>query len=190
MSELVFSDMDTKFKCAEQNRSISKYIVNFLLSRIYNPSSPSKHNVVGNIKTLRTTKQLKIELAFRKLRVEWDMYILGGTSSEHMAKELAKISDEPLLEREIRRFPDGELYVRLLKKVENKDVVIIQNTYPDENIIELFLLQDAVSECNAKNITVVIPYYGYGRQDKKFLEGEAVSAKACLLYTSPSPRDS
>ena len=133
---------------------------------------------------MRTTKQLKIELAFRKLRVEWDMYILGGTSSEDIAKELAKISGEPLLEREIRRFPDGELYVRLLKKVENKDVVIIQNTYPDENIIELLLLQDAVSEGNAKNITVVIPYYGYGRQDKQFLDGEAVSAKALAQHIS------
>jgi ribose-phosphate pyrophosphokinase len=112
------------------------------------------------------------------------MYVLGGTSVRHIAEELSKILKEPLLKAEIKRFPDGELYVRLLDNVEGEEVLMIQNTYPDNNIVELFLLQDAANESNAKKINVVIPYYGYGRQDKKFEDGEAISAKALAQLIS------
>jgi ribose-phosphate pyrophosphokinase len=66
----------------------------------------------------------------------------------------------------------------------DEDVVIVQNTYPDQNIIELLLLQDAVYEAKAESITVVIPYYGYGRQDKKFQDGEPISARALAEHIS------
>jgi ribose-phosphate pyrophosphokinase len=77
---------------------------------------------------------------------------------------------------DIKRFPDDECYVRLQQQVP-PEVILVQNTYPDENILELFLLQNAAREAGAQYITTVIPYYGYGRQDKKFQEGESVSAR-------------
>src|SRR5512137_621057 len=106
------------------------------------------------------------------------MYIIGGTASKTVAEDLAKNLNTSLANTISKRFPDDELYVRILDDVSGKDVVIVQTTYPDSNIVELFLLQNAATEAGAKNITVVIPYFGYARQDTKFQNGEAVSAKA------------
>ena len=106
------------------------------------------------------------------------MYIIGGTASRSVAEDLASILNCKIVNTISKRFPDGELYVRILDDTSNKDVVIVQTTYPDPNIIELFLLQNAAIEAGAKTITVVIPYYGYARQDTKFQDGEAISAKA------------
>jgi ribose-phosphate pyrophosphokinase len=106
------------------------------------------------------------------------MYILGGTASLSVAKDLSKILKVPLAETISKRFPDNEFYVRILDNVKNKDIVIVQTTYPDPNLVELFLLQNAAEESGAKSVTVVIPYFGYARQDTKFEDGEAVSAKA------------
>ena len=112
------------------------------------------------------------------------MYIIGGTASKTIAENLAKILNQPLANITIKRFPDDELYIRILDKIAGEDVVIVQTTYPDQNIIELFLLQDAVREAKTKSITVVAPYFGYGRQDKKFQEGEAISARAIAKLIS------
>jgi len=100
--------------------------------------------------------------------------IIAGSSSPMLAKNLAKILNVPIANVSVKRFPDGECYVRLHEEVEH--AIIIQNTYPDENIIELFLLQDAARRM-ANRIDVIIPYYGYGRQDKIFEYGEAISAE-------------
>jgi len=106
------------------------------------------------------------------------MYILSGTASKSIAKDLSKLIKVPLLKTELKRFPDKELYVRILDNIKGKDITIVQTTYPDENIIELFLLLNAVKEAKAKKITTIIPYYGYARQDTMFKPGEAISAKA------------
>jgi len=94
------------------------------------------------------------------------MFLIGGTGSLSIAETI------------IHRFPDGELYVRIKEKIEKHEIIIIQTTYPDENIIELFLLLDACKRANAKKITVIIPYFGYARQDKQFKPGEPISAEA------------
>jgi len=106
------------------------------------------------------------------------MYILGGTASYTVAKDLSKILKATLAETISKRFPDDEFYVRILDDVKGKDIAIVQTTYPDPNLVELFLLQNAAEESGAKTVTVVIPYYGYARQDTKFKDGEAISAKA------------
>jgi len=106
------------------------------------------------------------------------MYMISGTASESIAKDLSKKLKAPLAKTITKRFPDQELYIRLLDDLENEEVIIVQTTYPDPNIIELFLLQNAVIEAEADTITVVIPYYGYARQDTMFEKGEAISAKA------------
>jgi ribose-phosphate pyrophosphokinase len=112
------------------------------------------------------------------------MYILGGTASVIISEELSKILRAPLAKTISKRFPDEEFYFRILDDIKNKAVVIVQTTYPDPNLVELFLMQNAAEEAGAKKITVVIPYFGYARQDTKFQEGEAVSAKALARLIS------
>ena len=106
------------------------------------------------------------------------MYIIGGTASESIAKDLCKELKAPYLKNISKRFPDGELYIRILEDISKEHVIIIQTTHPDQKIIELFLLQDALKEAGAKKITVVIPYFGYARQDQQFNKGEPISARA------------
>jgi len=106
------------------------------------------------------------------------MIVVGGSSSRDLAKELAMILGCKYLHAATTRFPDGECYTRIDSESLNDDVVIVQNTYPDENIIEMFLIQDAVKRMGAKKITLVIPYFGYARQDRIFKPGEPESAKA------------
>lgn len=100
--------------------------------------------------------------------------IVAGSSSPMLAKNLAREMNIGMARVSTTRFPDGECYVKLEDTLDH--AIIVQNTYPDDSIIELFLLQDAVRRV-AKTVEVVIPYYGYGRQDKIFEEGEAVSAE-------------
>ena len=106
------------------------------------------------------------------------MYIIGGTASKTVAEDLSRELKAPLANTVSKRFPDDELYVRIQDNISGEHVVIVQTTYPDPNIIELFLLQNAAEEAGAKEISVVIPYFGYARQDTKFQDGEPISAKA------------
>ena len=112
------------------------------------------------------------------------MYIVGGTASENVAKDLCKELQATYVKKVSKRFPDDELYIQILDDISKEHVIIVQTTYPDQKIIELFLLQDAVKEAGAKEITVVIPYFGYARQDTKFKEGEPISAKAIAKLIS------
>jgi ribose-phosphate pyrophosphokinase len=112
------------------------------------------------------------------------MFILGGTSAKNVATNLAYCLREPLLHTTYMRFPDDEFYVRLHDNIAGQDVVIVQTAYPDPKIVELLLIQDAVHDAGAKKITIVLPYFGYSRQDKKFKEGEAISARAIAQHIS------
>lgn len=102
------------------------------------------------------------------------MKIVAGSSSPMLAKNLAREMKAEIADVSTKRFPDGEFYIKVNEEFEH--AIIVQNTYPDENIVELFLLQDAIRRI-AERIDLVIPYYGYGRQDKIFEKGEAISAE-------------
>jgi len=106
------------------------------------------------------------------------MYVIGGNASKTVAEDLSKELNATLAKVISKRFPDDELYVRITDDISGEDVIIVQTAYPDSNIIELFLIQNAAQEAGADKITVVVPYLGYGRQDKKFENGEPISAKA------------
>ena len=110
------------------------------------------------------------------------MIIVGGSSSRDLAKELASILGCQFIQAASTKFPDGENYTRIDCESLNDDVVIVQNTYPDSNMIEMFLLQDAVRRMGAKTITLVIPYFGYARQDRVFKPGEPESAKVMCRH--------
>jgi ribose-phosphate pyrophosphokinase len=110
------------------------------------------------------------------------MIIVGGSSSRDLAKELSNILGCTYVQAATTRFPDGECYTRIDIESLNDDVVIIQNTYPDSNLIEMFLLQDAVKKMGANRVTLVIPYFGYARQDRVFKPGEPESAKVMIKH--------
>lgn len=112
------------------------------------------------------------------------MKLIAGSASQKLSKNLSMVGNSSLVETEIKRFPDGELYIRILDDIKNEAVTVVQTTYPDENIIELFLILDAAKRAGADHITAIIPYFGYARQDKQFKKGEPVSASAIASLLS------
>jgi ribose-phosphate pyrophosphokinase len=106
------------------------------------------------------------------------MFVVGGSASTSLSIELAKSLKAKLAKVEIKRFPDDECYVRIDDDLSDEDVFIVQTSWPDKNIIELLLLQDAVKEFEVSSLTTVVPYFGYARQDKQFKPGEPISARA------------
>lgn len=104
------------------------------------------------------------------------MNIIGGPASQLLAGRVSDALKSALLICEFKRFPDGELYTRILDDIAGEKVTIIQSTVNDSDFISLLQLIDACGE--AAEINVVIPYMGYARQDKQFKKGEPVSARA------------
>ncbi len=114
------------------------------------------------------------------------MKVVGGSASVPLARGIAKELRGGFVDVSFEKhpggFPDGERYVRLLESVAGEHVVLVQTTHPDPKIVELLLLADAIRDAGARRITAVVPYFGYGRQDKRFLDGEAVSAKTIAKH--------
>lgn len=103
--------------------------------------------------------------------------ILGGSSAQVLAIKIGRLLKAPVLLPEIKRFPDGEKYVRITEDVNGKTVAVIQSFYhqPDEFLIEYFLMVDTLKDLGAKRVLGVVPYFAYARQDERFKPGEAVS---------------
>lgn len=94
--------------------------------------------------------------------------IVAGSSNIPLAEKVAKSIGKQLAEIRIKTFSDGELWVKYEENIRGIDLFIIQSTNPPaENILELLMLIDAAKRASAKSITVVIPYFGYSRQDRK-----------------------
>ncbi len=104
--------------------------------------------------------------------------LLSGTGNRPLAEEIARQLGIPLTKATCNRFADGEIFVRIDENVRGNDVFIVQSTNaPAENIMELLLLIDAARRASAARITVVMPYYGYSRQDRKDQPRVAIGAK-------------
>jgi ribose-phosphate pyrophosphokinase len=109
--------------------------------------------------------------------------IVPLSNSEGLASKVSEKLGIPLERITRRRFADGELYVKLEETIE--DAIIIGNTYPDSSIIELILTEDAINNAGGKRKILVVPYYGYARQDAMFQRYEAISARALAsIYKS------
>ncbi|NLK25120.1 MAG: ribose-phosphate diphosphokinase [Euryarchaeota archaeon] len=108
------------------------------------------------------------------------MIVIGGTSSKMLAQDLAQELGAKFVQASVTRFPDGECYVRIEEETLDDEVIVVQNTHPDSNLIEMLLLQDAAAGLGARKITTVVPYFGYARQDMRFKQGEALSAKVMI----------
>ncbi len=106
-----------------------------------------------------------------------ELTIIPGKASQLLAARVAAELGCEVALCEFRRFPDGELYTRILDDVEGEHAVIVQSLMADSDLIALLQLIDAAAE-EVSRISAVIPYLGYARQDKKFKHGEAVSIRA------------
>jgi len=108
-----------------------------------------------------------------------ELKIFGGTSNPKLALEVCDyIGIEPG-QITATRFSDGEIQVEIGENIRGRDVIILQSTCPpvNDNLMELLIIMDAMRRASAKRITVVVPYYGYARQDRKVKPRAPISAK-------------
>ncbi len=106
------------------------------------------------------------------------MMVLTGTANTALAERISEELGQPLCDVTVKRFADGEIFVRIDENVRGRDVFVIQSTNPPaENVMELLLLIDAAKRASAARVTAVVPYYGYGRQDRKDQPRVSIAAK-------------
>lgn len=107
------------------------------------------------------------------------MKILSGTSNQRLSKDISKQLKLKLINTNIKRFADGEIYIEINENIRGNSVFVIQSTSTpaNDNLMELLLCIDALRRSSAKNITAVIPYFGYARQDRKVAPRTSISAK-------------
>jgi ribose-phosphate pyrophosphokinase len=104
--------------------------------------------------------------------------IFSGSSNIPLSKKIAGLLNKPLGAIELKRFSDGEIWVKYGENIRGSDVFIIQSTNPPaENLLELLIMVDAAKRASAKRITAVIPYFGYSRQDRKDQPRVSITAK-------------
>ena len=107
------------------------------------------------------------------------MKLLTGNSNKVLSKNIAKYLKLRLVNSSIRKFSDGEIYVEINENIRGNSIFIIQSisSPANDNLMELLLCIDALKRSSAKNITTVIPYFGYARQDRKVVPRTSISAK-------------
>jgi ribose-phosphate pyrophosphokinase len=128
----------------------------------------------------------------RNLSEDKRFKLFSGTANKPLSEEIGRHIGVPVGQVKIQRFADGEVYFQLLENVRGVDVFVVQPTcYPvDQHLVELLVMIDALKRASAARITVVVPYYGYARQDRKDRPRVAISAKliADLLTTAGANR--
>ena len=107
------------------------------------------------------------------------MKILTGNSNKNLSSKIAKYLKEKLVNSNIRKFKDGEIYVEINENIRGNNIFFIQSVSSpaNDNLMEMLLCIDALKRSSAKNITAVIPYFGYARQDRKVVPRTSISAK-------------
>ncbi len=104
--------------------------------------------------------------------------IFSGRATSYLAERIAHAYGEPLGTVQYQQFSDGEMSPFLTESVRGHDVFLIQSTFaPAENLLELMLMIDAARRASAQNVNVIIPYFGYARQDRKDKPRVAIAAK-------------
>ena len=119
-------------------------------------------------------------------------HVFSGSANPELANNICKYLGISLGNCVIKRFSDGEVFVEIEDNIRGSDVFIIQPTCPpvNEHLMELLIMVDAARRASARRITVVIPYYGYARQDRKTAPRTPISAKlvANLIVTAGARR--
>lgn len=121
-----------------------------------------------------------------------NVLLFSGSSHHALASDIAKHLDMSLGKIELKRFPDGEIAVQILENVRGRDVFVVQTIAKDPNnyLMELLIIIDALKRASARSIAAVIPYYGYCRQDRKDKPRVPITAKlvANLLTNAGATR--
>jgi ribose-phosphate pyrophosphokinase len=123
--------------------------------------------------------------------VDTPLAIFSGTSNPALARAIAEEYGTSLGDVTIKKFSDGEQYVKYEQSIRGEDIFVIQSTPPPgDNIIELLLLLDAAKRASVKRVTAVIPYFGYARQDRKDQPRVSIGSKlmANLLVQAGADR--
>jgi len=107
------------------------------------------------------------------------MKILTGNSNKHLSQKISKFLKNRLVNSNIRKFADGEIYIEINENIRGNSIFLIQSVSSpaNDNLMELLLCIDALKRSSAKNITAVVPYFGYARQDRKVVPRTSISAK-------------
>lgn len=126
------------------------------------------------------------------MKLENELGLFSGRANRELASKIAKHIGVPLGKMELTSFSDKETYVKISENIRGKDIFLIQPTSPpaNENLMELLIMIDAFQRASARRITAVIPYYGYGRQDRKDEPRVPITAKlvANLITTAGADR--
>src|ERR671918_1835144 len=111
--------------------------------------------------------------------MSYELKLVSGNANRPLAEEIAQYLRVPLCDAEVSRFSDGEVFVQINENVRGADVFVIQPTCPpvNDNLMELLVIIDAFKRASARRITAVLPYYGYGRQDRKVQPRVPITAK-------------
>ncbi len=116
--------------------------------------------------------------------------VFSGSSSRYLAEKIAKYLGQPLGEVTVNRFSDGEISVTFNESVRGEDVFLIQSTFPPaDNLMELLLMIDAARRASAGKISIVTPYFGYARQDRKDKPRVPIAAKLVANLISSAKAD-
>ena len=109
----------------------------------------------------------------------YELKLFSGNANRPLAEEIAQHLRIRLGDADVSRFSDGEVYVQINENVRGEDVFVIQPTCPPVNdtLMELLVMMDALKRASARRITAVLPYYGYGRQDRKVMPRVPITAK-------------
>src|SRR6185295_13855084 len=116
--------------------------------------------------------------------------IFSGSATTYLAEKIANAYGEPLGKVDYQHFSDGEMSPFISESVRGHDVFLVQSTFaPADNFLELMLMIDAARRASALNVNVIIPYFGYARQDRKDKPRVAIAAKLIANLISAAGAD-
>src|SRR5260370_36204523 len=123
--------------------------------------------------------QTAVEFAGEEASPWGALKLIAGSANLELAQRISTIIDVPLTDPRLRRFPDGEINVKIEDSMRGHDVFVIQPTSPpvNEHLMELFIILDALRRASAGRLTAVTPYYGYAPKRRKAHPREPLSAK-------------
>jgi len=140
--------------------------------------------VIGRIQTA-------VEYASEESSPWGALKLIAGSANPLLAGRISEKLDVPLTDARLRRFPDGEINVKIEDSMRGHDVFVIQPTSPpvNEHLMELFIILDALRRASAGRVTAVIPYYGYARKERKTQPREPISAKLIANFITLAGAD-
>ena len=137
-----------------------------------------RSNDKQKIKLIHNERRTRIQKLIESVANDDNLVLFSGRANVELAQEVADYLGSRLGNITVSRFADGEVKVQVNENVRGKDIYIFQPTCPpvNENLMELLLMVSTMRRASAKRITVIIPYYGYARQDRKMTARVPISA--------------